>query len=41
MRTMLIAFVAIFVIAFGMDVLLDNVGFSSAERRSGEAVRLD
>ena len=41
MKTMLIAFAAIFVIAVGSNIVLNNAGFSSQERGSGAAVRLD
>lgn len=38
---MWIAFIAIAVIALGADFVLDHAGFSSAERATGPAVRLD
>ncbi|MEJ6403849.1 hypothetical protein [Yoonia sp. 2307UL14-13] len=41
MKAMLAAFAAIALIAVGANVILDNVGFSSAEQGSGSAVRLD
>ncbi len=41
MKTMLIAFAAIVAIAIGSDVILDNAGFSSADRATGAAVRLE
>ena len=40
MRVMLYAFVAIAVISAGAWIILDNVGFSAANRQAGEAVRL-
>jgi len=40
MKSMLLAFAAIAVIAVGADVVLDQIGFSSQERMSGPAVRL-
>ena len=39
MRTMLIAFLAMAVIAIGADVLLDLIGFSTQAVTSGPAVR--
>ena len=39
MKTMLIAFVAIAVIAIGADILLDFIGFSTEAMTSGPAVR--
>ena len=41
MKAMLAAFVAIAVISFGSNYVLERVGFSSEERASGPAVRLD
>lgn len=41
MKAMLTAFAAIAIIAFGSNLVLDNAGFSAAERGSGSAVRLD
>lgn len=41
MKAMLAAFAAIALIAIGANVILDQVGFSSAERGTGSAVRLD
>ena len=41
MRAMLTAFVAVAVIAVGADIILDNVGYSSQDRGSSSAVRLD
>ena len=41
MRTMLLAFAAILVIAFASDYGLDRAGFTSAERNAGANVRLD
>lgn len=38
MKAMLIA---IALIAFGADLALDNIGFSSQERTAGSAVSLD
>ncbi|MEZ5651664.1 MAG: hypothetical protein R3E87_14095 [Burkholderiaceae bacterium] len=40
MKSMLLAFVAIAVIAIGADFLLHDIGFSSAERHSSDSVRL-
>lgn len=39
MRTMLIAFVAMAVIAVGADILLDLIGYSTQTMTSGPAVR--
>ncbi|MFC6637340.1 hypothetical protein [Sulfitobacter sediminilitoris] len=41
MRAMITAFVAVAVIAVGANIILDNVGFSSQDRSSSNAVRLD
>ncbi|MGH1576266.1 hypothetical protein [Planktotalea sp.] len=41
MKTMLIAFVAIAVIAVGSNMILGAAGFSSQDRTAGSAVRLD
>ena len=41
MKTMLIAFVAIAVIAVGANLVLDNIGYSSQDRAAGSSVRLD
>lgn len=41
MKAMLIAFVAIAVISVGSNMILKQAGFSSQERGSGPAVRLD
>lgn len=41
MKAMLAAFVAIAVISVGSNVVLKQVGFSTQERASGPAVRLD
>ncbi|MDJ0629019.1 MAG: hypothetical protein QNJ44_12225 [Rhodobacter sp.] len=41
MRAMYLAFAAIAVIAVGAWYGLNEAGFSSAERSSGDAVRLD
>ena len=40
MKPMLIAFAAIIVIAVGSDLVLDNLGFSSAEMSTGSSARL-
>ena len=40
MKTMIVAFVAIAVIAVGSNLILENVGFSSAERQATSDVRL-
>lgn len=41
MKAMLAAFATIVVIAVGSNLILGQIGFSSAERSSGSAVRLD
>ena len=41
MKAMFAGFAAIIVIAFGADVVLDQIGFSSADRTAGADVRLD
>ncbi len=41
MKTMIVAFIAVFVIAIGADYALDFSGFSTEDRTSGDAVRLD
>ena len=41
MKTMLLAFAAIAVIAVGANLFLNQAGFSSQERATGDAVRLD
>jgi len=41
MKVMLVAFVAIAIIAFGSNLILNQAGFSSQDRASGSAVRLD
>jgi hypothetical protein len=41
MKAMLIAFVAIAVIAIGSNFILGQAGFSSQDRATGSAVRLD
>lgn len=41
MKTMLLAFAAIVIIAIGSNLALRSQGFSSADRAQGEAVRLD
>lgn len=41
MKAMLAAFVALAVIAVGSNLILGQVGFSSQERGSSAAVRLD
>lgn len=40
MKVMLTGFAAIFVLAVAADFLLDEIGFSAADRLSGESVRL-
>lgn len=40
MKAMLIAFAAIIVIAVGANLVLDRMGFSSAEQTSSSSVRL-
>ena len=41
MKTMLLAFLAIAVIAVGSNLMLGQAGFSSQDRAAGSAVRLD
>ncbi len=41
MKAMLVAFVAIAVIAVGSNLILGEAGFSSQDRATGAAVRLD
>ena len=41
MKAMLLAFAAIIVISIGADAALDHIGFSSADRAAGGAVRLN
>lgn len=41
MKAMTLAFAALIVIAFAADYALHEAGFSSADRNSGNAVRLD
>ncbi len=41
MRTMIVAFVAVFVIAVGADYALDYAGYSTEDQNAGTAVRLD
>ena len=41
MKSMLLAFLAIIVIAVAADFALDHVGFSTASRTVGDAVRVD
>jgi hypothetical protein len=41
MKTMFAAFLAIAVVTVGANLVLKQVGFSSQERTSGAAVRLD
>ena len=41
MKAMLVAFLAIAVIAFGSNLILGQVGFSSKDRTAGSSVRLD
>ena len=41
MRTMIVAFVAVFVIAVGADYALDHAGYSTEDQNAGTAVRLD
>ena len=40
MKTMLIAFAAIIVIAVGANLVLENMGFSTAQETAGADVRL-
>ncbi len=40
MKTMIIAFVAMFALAIGADLALEYAGYSTEERTSGDAVRL-
>ncbi|SMX44305.1 hypothetical protein [Actibacterium lipolyticum] len=39
MKSMIIAFVAIAVLAVAADVVLDNMGFSTREQTSGPSTR--
>lgn len=41
MKPMLLAFITLLAVAIGADTLLQYAGFSSQERSSGAAVRLD
>ncbi len=41
MKSMLTAFAVTFVIAFGADIVLENMGFTAQDANSGNAVRLD
>ena len=41
MKAMLAAFVAIVVIAFGVNFILENAGFSTEDRASGADVSLN
>ncbi|WP_420862529.1 hypothetical protein [Algirhabdus cladophorae] len=41
MKAMMLAFAAIAVIAVGSNVILGQAGFSSQDRATGPAVRLD
>ena len=41
MKTMLTAFVSIFVIAFAANYALNQMGFSAAEQTTASSVRLD
>ncbi len=41
MREIVLAFVAMGIIMVGANFLLSDMGFSSQERTSGDAVRLD
>lgn len=41
MKTMLLAFVAVGVIAVGANLILGQAGFSSQDRTAGPDVRLD
>lgn len=41
MKAMIAGFVAVFVIAIGANVILERSGFGSAEKFSGQAVRLN
>ena len=41
MKVILAAFVAIFVLALGSNLILREAGFSSQARTAGAAVRLD
>ncbi|MEZ5882191.1 MAG: hypothetical protein R3D35_16210 [Nitratireductor sp.] len=41
MKAMLFAFVALVVISVGANLVLDGMGFSSAENNTSAAVRLD
>ncbi len=41
MKSMLVGFVAIAVIAVGADIVLESMGYSVEEANTGNAVRLD
>lgn len=41
MKSMLLAFVTVFAVAFAADILLHRAGWSSAERTADSNVRLD
>ena len=41
MKAMIYGFVAIAVLAVAADLVLSNIGFSSQDRTSGDATRLD
>ncbi len=41
MKAMLIAFAAIVIISVGANLILENLGFSSAQKAAGPAVRVD
>lgn len=41
MKTVILAFAAIVVIAVGADLVLDQTGFSTGDVTTGSAVRLD
>lgn len=41
MKTMLLAFASVFVIALGANLTLAEIGFSSQDRTSGPSVRID
>ena len=40
MKTMIVAFVAMFILAVGADMALEYAGYSTEEQTTGAAVRL-
>lgn len=41
MKTMLLAFASVFVIAVGANLTLSEIGFSSQDHTTGSSVRID